>query len=124
MSRTYYTKDHEWITLESDTVGIVGITDYAQEQLGDLVFIELPELEREVAAGEEVGVVESVKTAADVKSPVSGKVIGQNEALADTPEMVNEAAMTEGWMFRIELSDAGELDGLMSAEQYQALVGS
>jgi len=123
MSRTYYTKDHEWITLESNTMGIVGITDYAQEQLGDLVYIELPELERDVAAGEEVGVVESVKTAADVKSPVSGKVIGQNEALVDTPELVNEAAMTDGWMYRVELSDTSELDGLMSAEQYQALVG-
>ncbi len=123
MSRTYYTKDHEWLTLESDNVGVVGITDYAQEQLGDLVFVELPEIDREVGAGEEVGVVESVKTAADVKSPVSGKVVAQNEALADAPESVNESPMDEGWMFKIELSDVSELEGLLSKEQYQELIG-
>ncbi|WP_020407905.1 glycine cleavage system protein GcvH [Hahella ganghwensis] len=123
MSRTYYTKDHEWLTLESDNVGVVGITDYAQEQLGDLVFVELPEIDREVGAGEEIGVVESVKTAADVKSPVSGKVVAQNEALADAPESVNESPMGEGWMFKIELSDVSELEGLLSEEQYQELIG-
>ncbi|OZG71802.1 glycine cleavage system protein H [Hahella sp. CCB-MM4] len=123
MSRTYYTKDHEWLTLESDNVGVVGITNYAQEQLGDLVFVELPEIDREVGAGEEVGVVESVKTAADVKSPVSGKVVAQNEALADAPESVNESPMNEGWMFKVELSDVSELEGLLSEEQYQELIG-
>jgi glycine cleavage system H protein len=114
-----FTKDHEWLRLEGD-IATVGITDYAQQQLGDVVFVELPEVGRTVAAHGEVAVVESVKAASDVYSPVSGEIVAVNEALSGDPSMVNSAAETGGWFFRIKLSDTGEVDGQMDQDAYLA----
>lgn len=113
-----YTKSHEWIRNEGDNIVAVGITDHAQHQLGDLVFVELPELDEDVEAGDEIAVVESVKTAADVYAPVGGKIVEINERLNGAPEKVNQDAFGDGWLFRIEMTDPGELDDLLSAEQY------
>jgi len=119
-----YTKSHEWVKDNGDGTVTVGITDHAQELLGDMVFVEVPEAGRAVSAGEDCAVVESVKAASDVYSPVSGEVVEGNEALADAPETVNSDAYGEGWMFKLKLSDAGELGGLMDADAYNALVES
>ena len=116
MSR-YYTEDHEWIEVEGEAA-TVGITDYAQEQLGDIVFVELPDEGTELEKSKDAAVVESVKAASDVYSPVSGEVVEVNEALNDDPSAVNTAAETDGWMVKIKLSDPGELDGLMDAAAY------
>ncbi len=113
-----YTRDHEWIELDGD-VATVGITDYAQSQLGDLVFVELPEVGREVAKGGEAAVVESVKAASDVYAPVSGKVTETNDTLNDEPALVNSDAEGEGWFFRLTISDNAELEGLMDESEYQ-----
>lgn len=118
MSR-YFTKDHEWIEVDGDTA-TVGITDYAQAQLGDVVFVEVPEAGRTLAKGDDAAVVESVKAASDVYAPVSGEVTEGNQAVVDDPSLVNSAADGEGWFFRLRLADAGELDGLMDAAAYQA----
>ena len=120
MSR-YFTQDHEWIEVEGDT-GTVGITDYAQGQLGDITFVELPAAGQAVKQGESVSVVDSVKAASDVYSPVSGVVTEVNAALGDAPELVNSDAETGGWLFRVKLSDAGELGSLMDAAAYEAYV--
>jgi glycine cleavage system H protein len=117
----YFTKDHEWLDVAGD-IATVGITDHAQEQLGDVVFVELPEPGTEVAKGGEAAVVESVKAASDVYAPVSGKVTESNAALEDNPAMVNEDAERGAWFFKLELADKGELDGLMDAEAYQAFL--
>ncbi len=117
-SELKYTKTHEWVRDEGDGKVTVGITDHAQELLGDLVFVELPEVGAEINAGDECAVVESVKAASDVYCPLNGEVIEANEALADAPETINSDAFDEGWMFRLQLVDAGELDGLMDAEAY------
>ena len=122
MSKTYYTEDHEWIRIE-DGVATIGITEYAQEQLGDLVFVELPEIGRKVGKGEEAVVVESVKAASDVYAPVSGEITGTNDSLADDPALVNRSAESEGWLIRMKMSDDSELDGLMDAEAYKASIG-
>ena len=122
MSATYYTQDHEWIAVNGDTA-TVGITSYAQEQLGDLVYVELPEVGREVAKGEEAIVVESVKAASDVYAPVSGKVTEVNSALSDDPSLVNRSPEEEGWLIRLTISDKSELDGLMDAASYKASIG-
>ena len=116
---TYYTQEHEWIAVEGDTA-TVGITDFAQGQLGDVVFVELPEAGAQVTKGKEAAVVESVKAASDIYAPVSGEVTQGNSALVDDPELVNSAAETDGWFFRMTLSDPGELDGLMDADAYKA----
>jgi glycine cleavage system H protein len=116
---TYYTQEHEWIAVEGDSA-TVGITDYAQGQLGDVVFVEVPEAGREVRKGGEAAVVESVKAASDVYAPVSGTVSEGNAALAEQPDLVNSDPEAEGWFFRLTLSDTGELDGLMNADQYKA----
>ncbi len=121
MSKTYYTEDHEWISVEGDTA-TVGITNYAQEQLGDLVFVELPEVGRTVAKGEEAVVVESVKAASDVYAPVSGEITAVNDTLTGDPALVNSAAEGNGWLFKLKLSDAGQLDALMDRAAYQAMV--
>lgn len=113
-----YTKSHEWVRSEDDDIVTVGITDHAQELLGDLVFVELPEVGSEIGAGSECAVVESVKAASDVYSPVTGEVIEVNEDLADAPEMINQEAYEGGWIFRLRLSDPTELDGLMDADTY------
>jgi glycine cleavage system H protein len=120
MSR-YFTEDHEWVDVDGD-VGIVGITEYAQSQLGDIVFVDVPEEGKELAKGDEAAVVESVKAASDVYSPVSGTVIEGNEALADTPGLVNEDPEAEGWFFKLTLSDADELNALMDEIAYKAFV--
>jgi glycine cleavage system H protein len=124
MSETKFTEDHEWILMEDDEVGVVGITDYAQDQLGELVFVELPEVGTDWERGAEVAVIESVKAAGDVKAPVGGTVVGVNEALVDEPEKVNADPAGEGWIVRIRVSDPSELETLMDAEQYEAYIGT
>jgi glycine cleavage system H protein len=120
MSR-YFTEDHEWIEVEGDT-GTVGITDYAQGQLGDITFVELPAVGQAVTKGDSVSVVDSVKAASDVYTPVSGEVTDVNEALGDAPELVNSDAEVGGWLFRIKLADPAELGGLMDKTAYDAYV--
>ena len=115
---TRYTKDHEWIRLDGD-VATVGITEHAQSQLGDIVYVELPEIGRKVEKGGEAAVVESVKAASDVYAPASGEVVAVNETLGSAPNAINEEAEGKGWFFRLKLAAPGELDGLMSAEQYK-----
>lgn len=119
----YFTEDHEWIEIE-DGLGTVGITDYAQGQLGDITFVDLPEVGASVSKGDSVSVVDSVKAASDVYTPVSGSIAEANHALADEPELVNTDAEVGGWLFRITLSDASELEALMDETAYQAYVES
>ncbi len=119
----YFTKEHEWVRVDGGTA-TVGITDFAQAQLGDVVFVEVPEAGRQVTKGGEAAVVESVKAASDVYAPVSGEVLEGNQALVDDPALVNSAAEGEGWFFRLRLSDDSELDGLMSADEYKAFCDS
>lgn len=119
----YFTKDHEWIDLEGD-VATVGITDYAQGQLGDVVFVEVPDAGRQLTQGGEAAVVESVKAASDVYAPVSGEVVEGNAALTDAPDLVNTAPETDGWFFRMRLSDPSQLDALMDEGAYQEFVSS
>jgi len=116
-----YTKDHEWIDPEGDGAR-VGITDHAQEQLGDVVFVDLPEVGRAVEAEEAIAVVESVKAASDVYAPIGGEIVEVNEALADNPALVNEAAEGEGWFVKLKPADAAALDGLMDEAAYRAFV--
>lgn len=113
-----YAKSHEWARDEGDGTVTVGITDHAQEQLGDLVFVDLPEEGDSVDAGADCAVVESVKAASDIYSPVSGEIVGVNAALADSPEMVNESAFGDGWLFKVKMSDASQLESLLDAEGY------
>jgi glycine cleavage system H protein len=120
MSR-YYTEDHEWLDVDGATA-TVGITDYAQSQLGDIVFVEVPEEGRSVSKGDDAAVVESVKAASDVYAPVGGTVIEGNPALADNPALVNEDPEGEGWFFKLTLADAGELDALMDETAYKDFV--
>lgn len=117
----YFTKDHEWIEVEGDT-GTVGITDYAQGQLGDITFVDLPNEGKTVSQGDTISVVDSVKAASDIYTPVSGTVIETNDELEDAPELVNEDAEGHGWLYRITLSDAGELSALMDRAAYDAYV--
>jgi glycine cleavage system H protein len=119
----YYTQEHEWVRVEGDEA-TVGITDFAQGQLGDVVFVELPEAGRQVSKGGEAAVVESVKAASDVYSPVSGEVTDANQALVDDPSLANSDPEGEGWFFRLRLSDPSELDGLMDAEAYKSFCDS
>ena len=114
----YFSEEHEWIEVEGDT-GTVGITDYAQETLGDLVFVQLPEVGSDVAANQQVAVVESVKTASDVFAPMSGKIIAVNDAATDAPETINEDAYA-AWLFKIQPSNPAEYDALMRADAYLA----
>lgn len=117
-----YTKSHEWVEELSDGTVRVGITDHAQELLGDMVYVELPEVGAEVHAGQECAVVESVKAASDVYSPVSGEVVAVNEQLADTPELVNQDPYGDGWIMQVRLGNDQELGELMSADDYAAMV--
>jgi len=119
----YYTKEHEWVRVEGDEA-TVGVTDFAQGQLGDVVFVELPEVGRQVSKGGETAVVESVKAASDVYSPVSGEVTNANQALVDDPSLANTDPEGEGWFFRLRLSDQGELGGLMDAAAYKSFCDS
>ncbi len=118
-----YTKDHEYIRIEGDT-GVVGITDYAQGQLGDVVFVELPEVGKRVGKGEQAAVVESVKAASEVYAPVSGEVVEVNSALEGAPATVNEDATGNGWFLKVKLANAGELDSLMDEAAYKAYCDS
>jgi glycine cleavage system H protein len=113
-----YTSDHEWARKEGDAIVICGITDYAQEQLTDIVFVELPEMNRVAKQGEQIAVVESVKAISDVFSPVSGKVVEINSILEDSPELINSDPYGDGWIFKIEAKDMAELDKLMNAKAY------
>ncbi|MFT7337918.1 MAG: glycine cleavage system H protein [Marinobacter maritimus] len=113
-----YIETHQWVRVDADGTATVGITDFAQEQLGDVVYIGVPEVGETVTGGEEAGVAESVKSASDVFSPVTGEVLEVNESLEDEPEKVNEDPYGEGWMFKVKLADQGELDGLMDSDAY------
>ncbi|MCT2399423.1 glycine cleavage system protein GcvH [Novosphingobium mangrovi (ex Huang et al. 2023)] len=119
----YFTEDHEWIDVEGD-LGTVGITDYAQGQLGDITFVELPEKGAAVTKGDSVSVVDSVKAASDIYTPASGTITEVNETLADEPELVNTDAEVGGWLYRMTLSDAAELGSLMDETAYKAYVES
>lgn len=116
---TYYTKEHEWIRVEGD-IGVVGITAFAAEKLGDVVFVDLPETGRKVKAGGDMAVVESVKAASDVYAPVAGEVVEANATLTDAPETVNASPEGDGWFVKLRLADAGELSGLMDKAAYDA----
>ncbi len=118
---TYYTREHEWVRME-DGVAVCGITDYAQSQLGDVVYVELPEVGAEIARDGEAAVVESTKAASDVYAPVTGTIVAVNDRLEESPDLVNESAEDQGWFFRMEIGDEGELDELMDEEAYQAFV--
>ena len=119
-----YTKSHEWIRSEEGGTVVMGITDHAQEALGDLVYVELPEVGAQLGAGEACAVVESVKAASDVYSPIAGEVVAANEALADTPELVNESAYGEGWLVRLRPAEAAESGAFLDAAAYGALLNA
>lgn len=123
MSDARYSKDHEYITVDGD-VGTIGISDHAQAQLGDVVFVELPALGDKVSKGAQAAVVESVKAASEVFSPVSGEVVAINDALTGEPSLINEDAMGKGWILKIKLADRAELDGLMDEAAYQDFLKS
>ncbi len=123
MSELKYTADHEWVRPEDDGTLTIGITDYAQEQLGDIVFVELPEIGRRIGAGEEAVVLESVKAAADIKMPVSGEVVAVNEALGDAPETVNEDPLQAGWFLRVAPEAPDALAELLDQSAYDELTG-
>lgn len=118
-----YTKEHEWIRVEGD-IAYVGITDYAQEQLGDIVFVDIPTVDETLAAGETFGTIEVVKTISDLFLPVAGTILEQNEALADQPELVNQDPYGEGWIIKIKPADDANFDELLDAETYKALVNA
>lgn len=123
MAQVYYSKDHEWISVDGD-IATVGITNHAQEQLGDVVFVEVPEVGRAIKPGDAAAVVESVKAASEVYAPLTGEVTEANTALADTPELVNEDAEGGAWFFKMSLADKAELDGLMDRAAYDAIVAA
>ena len=117
-----YTEDHEWLSLDGDIV-TVGITEYAATQLGDVVFVELPEIETQVAKGDEIVVIESVKAASDIVAPVDGEIVEINEALAENPALVNEDPTGEAWFFKIKIEDAAVLDDFMDEDEYKDHIG-
>ncbi|MCD9080010.1 glycine cleavage system protein GcvH [Staphylococcus haemolyticus] len=120
-SELKYSKEHEWVKVDGNTVTI-GITEYAQGELGDIVFVELPEVDDEINEGDTFGSVESVKTVSELYAPVSGKVVESNEELEDSPEFVNESPYEKAWMVKVELSDESQLDDLLSADQYKEMI--
>ena len=119
-----YSKEHEWVRSESDSVVVMGITEFAQDSLGDVVFVEIPDEDAELTQGEKMGEIESVKAVSDLYSPVSGKVIKRNESLIDNPELVNEGPFEQGWMLKVEIKDASELDNLLSVDDYNSFLKS
>ena len=119
-----YASTHEWVRLEDDGTAYVGISDHAQDAMGDLVYVELPEVGQELEATDEAGVVESVKAASDIYAPVSGEVVAVNEALEDTTELVNQDPYGDGWLFRIRVADTAELEQLLSANDYREQLDS
>jgi glycine cleavage system H protein len=122
MAKTYFTADHEWLSVEGG-IATVGITDYAQEQLGDLVFVELPQIGTKLSKGDTAVVVESVKAASDVYSPVDGEITDANGTLSSDPSLVNSAATGDGWLWKMKLADEGQLAGLMDEAAYKAHIG-
>ena len=123
MADLRYSEDHEWVLVDGD-IAVIGISDYAQEQLGDVVFVELPEPGKAIAKGEEAAVVESVKAASEVFTPVTGEVVAVNGPLAEDPGLVNRAPTSEGWFLKVRMSDPGEVEGLMDAAAYQTYIGT
>ena len=123
-SELKFLSSHEWVRVEEDGTATIGVSDHAQEALGDVVFVELPEVGTVLTAGDEAGVVESVKAASDVYAPLTGEVIAVNEALEDAPETVNADPYAEGWFFKMKLEDRVELEGLLDAEAYAAIAAS
>ena len=123
MSDTRYTDDHEWVRVDGE-IATIGISNHAQEQLGDVVFVELPAIGKQVKQKDPMAVVESVKAASDLYAPLSGEVVEINEALADEPALVNSGAESDGWFCKLKLANPGELDALLDAKAYQALVES
>lgn len=117
-----YTEDHEWLRAEGDLV-VVGITEHASEQLGDVVFVELPEAGKAVSTGDEICVIESVKAASDIRAPLDGEIVEVNQEIADNPGLVNEDPTGKAWFFKMKLSDPSKLDGLMDEDGYKALIG-
>lgn len=122
MAEIYFTDEHEYIRIENDGSGTVGITDYAQGQLGDVVFVDLPEMGKSLNKGDEAAVIESVKAASEIYAPVTGEVVAINGELADSPGSVNEDAQGKGWFMKISISDKSELDGLMNEQAYKTFV--
>ncbi len=122
MSNLRFTSDHEWVSVEDNDIAIVGITDYAQSELGDVVFVELPEVDASFHQGDQMAVVESVKTAADVMAPISGTVVAINEELESSPELVNDSPVSGGWFCKLNIQDAAELDALMSESEYEEFI--
>jgi len=120
-SELKYTKQHEWVRVEGGT-GTIGITDYAQDQLGDIVFVELPAVGTAINAAQKLGEIESVKAVSELFAPISGEVIEANDSLADSPEAVNDDPYGDGWMVKMRFSDAAELDGLLSSDEYEAFI--
>tara|TARA_B110000046_G_C13018417_1_gene409920 strand:- start:162 stop:539 length:378 start_codon:yes stop_codon:yes gene_type:complete len=123
MSKAVYTEDHEWVLIEDD-VATIGVTEFAQEQLGDVVFVELPEPGAELSAGDEAAVVESVKAAGEINSPLNGIVLAVNEALIQSPDLLNSAPQTDGWMFKLSLTDGLDVSKFMSSDEYQQFLVS
>ena len=119
-----YSKEHEWLRVESDGTAVLGITEFATESLGDVVFVELPDVGAELGQFEKMGEIESVKAVSDLYSPVAGRVVERNERLADNPELVNAGPFDSGWMLKVELSDASQVDQLMSAQEYESFLAS
>ena len=124
MGNFLYTREHEWIQMVDGNEALVGISDYAQEQLGEVVFVELPEIGTSVASGEDVSVIESVKAAGDLKAPVTGEIIAVNDKLNDEPELLNSDPLQEGWIYRLRVDDLAELDLLMDADAYKEFTES
>lgn len=116
-----YTEEHEWLRAEGDMV-VVGVTQYAADQMGDVVFVELPDADTEISKGDEVVVIESVKVASDILAPLDGSIVDVNAALGDTPDLVNSDPLGAGWIFKMKLKDASEMDGLMDEAAYNALI--
>ena len=121
-SELRYTKEHEWLRRESDGLAVIGITEFAAESLGDVVFVELPPAGTDFKRAEKMGEVESVKAVSDVYTPVTGRVVERNDELVERPELVNESPYDEGWMLRVEMDDPAEFDGLLTSEQYEAFL--
>ena len=117
-----YSKEHEWLRKEADGSYTVGITEHAQELLGDMVFVDLPEVGATVSAGDDCAVAESVKAASDIYAPIGGEIVAVNDALSDSPDLVNSEPYTDGWIFKIKASDESELDSLLDATAYKALL--
>ncbi len=119
-----YSKEHEWIRIEPDGTAVLGITEFATESLGDVVFVELPDVGAELGQFEKMGEIESVKAVSDLYSPVAGRVVERNERLVDNPELVNAGPFDSGWMLKVELSDPSQVDQLMTAQEYESFLAS